>query len=123
MCIRDRYRTVHFQIRLAKSAVGSEGLGLADNDVRDKIIAVLCISDIHATCPPFIHLSVKDPAVRGDRHDLPRDEFSALLQGGLRRVLQSAAAGDLHADNGHAFYIIAPDAVSYTHLDVYKRKI
>ena len=24
-------------------------------------------------------------------------------------MLQSAAAGDLHADNGHAFYIIAPD--------------
>ena len=31
---------VHFQIRLAKSAVVSDGLGLADNDVRDKIIAV-----------------------------------------------------------------------------------
>ena len=24
-------------------------------------------------------------------------------------MLQSAAAGDLHADNGHAFYIVAPD--------------
>ena len=45
---------VHFQIRLAKSAVVSEGLGLADNDVRDKIIAFLCISDIHAVCTPFI---------------------------------------------------------------------
>ena len=32
----------------------SEGLGLADNDVWDKIIAVLCISDIHAVCTPFI---------------------------------------------------------------------
>ena len=36
-------RQVHFQIRLAKSAVVSEGLGLADNDVRDKIIAVLSV--------------------------------------------------------------------------------
>ena len=27
---------MHFQIRLAKSAVVSDGLGLADNDVRDK---------------------------------------------------------------------------------------
>ena len=34
---------MHFQIRLAKSAVVSEGLGLADSDVRDKIITVLCI--------------------------------------------------------------------------------
>ena len=50
----EQYRTVHFQIRLAKSAVVSEGLGLADNDVRDKIIAVLCVSDIHAVCTPFI---------------------------------------------------------------------
>ena len=32
----------------------SEGLGLADNDVWDKIIAVLCVSDIHAVCTPFI---------------------------------------------------------------------
>ena len=37
---------MHFQIRLAKSAVVSEGLGLADNDVWDKIIAVLCVSDV-----------------------------------------------------------------------------
>ena len=29
-------------------------LGLADNDVRDKIIAVPCVSDIHAVCTPFI---------------------------------------------------------------------
>ena len=29
-------------------------LGLADNDVRDKIISVLCVSDIHADCTPFI---------------------------------------------------------------------
>ena len=28
---------MHFQIRLAKSAVVSEGLGLADNDVRDMV--------------------------------------------------------------------------------------
>jgi len=32
----------------------SEGLCLADNDVRDKIITVLCVSDIHAVCTPFI---------------------------------------------------------------------
>ena len=50
----EQYRTVHFKIRLAKSAVVSEGLGLADNDVWDKIIAVLCVSDIHAVCTPFI---------------------------------------------------------------------
>ena len=31
-----------------------KGLGLADNDVRDKIIAVLCVGDIHAVCTPFI---------------------------------------------------------------------
>ena len=45
---------VHIQIRLAESAVVSEGLCLADNDVRDKIITVLCVSDIHAVCTPFI---------------------------------------------------------------------
>ena len=32
------HRAVHFQIRLAKSAVVSDGFRLADNDVRDKII-------------------------------------------------------------------------------------
>ena len=31
-----------------------EGLCLVDNDVRDKIITVLCVSDIHAVCTPFI---------------------------------------------------------------------
>ena len=32
---------MHFQIRFAESAVVPEGLGLADNDVRDKIIAAV----------------------------------------------------------------------------------
>ena len=31
----------------------SEELGLADNDVRDKIIAVLSVSDVQATCTPL----------------------------------------------------------------------
>ena len=31
----------------------SEGFGLGDKDVRDKIIAVLCVGDIYAVCTPF----------------------------------------------------------------------
>ena len=49
----EQYRTVHFQIRLAESAVVSEGLGLADNDVRDKVISVLSVSDVRAICIPL----------------------------------------------------------------------
>src|SRR5699024_9480397 len=49
----EMHRPILFKIRLAKSAVVSDGLGLADNDVRDKIIAVLPVSDIHAICAPF----------------------------------------------------------------------
>ena len=58
--------------------------------------------------------------------------FSTCLQGIFYGVLDTAAARNLHADNGHAFDIVVTDdfgqlfgvvAVSYTHLDVYKRQV
>ena len=55
---------------------------------------------------PYHAWLVKDPTVDGDRDDLPRNELAALLQGRFGGVFQSAAAGDLHAHNGHALDIV-----------------
>ena len=39
---------------------------------------------------------IYDPAVPGDRNDLPRDEFTACLKCVFRRSLETAAAGHFH---------------------------
>ena len=52
---------------------------------------------------------VQNPAVPGDRYDLPRDEFAAASERVLCRSLESAAAGNFHADDGHALDVIIPD--------------
>ena len=96
---------MHFQIRLAKSAVVSDGLGLADNDVWDKIIAVLCVSDIHAD-KGFHHwnggflknrLAVSYPRTAGTRrpdysllecHDTPLNDRKAKYTARLALIIE-----------------------------------
>ena len=58
---------------------------------------------------PYHARLVEDPTVDGDRDDLPRNELAALLQGRFGGVFQSAAAGDLHAHDGHALDIVMAD--------------
>ena len=53
-----------------------------------------------------ITASGEEGAVGGDGERAEGEGFSAFLQGGFCCVLQPAAAGDLHADNGYAVYII-----------------
>ena len=53
-------------------------------------------------------MSINGP-VRGNGHDLPWNEFPAVPQSGFRCVLQSAAAENLHAHDGHALYVVIAD--------------
>ena len=53
--------------------------------------------------------SRKHLTVRGDRDDLPRDKFAAVFQRRGRRLGKSSAAGNLHSDNGDAFYVVFAD--------------
>ena len=57
----------------------------------------------------MILLFFHQPAVHRDGVHLPRDEFSALPERRFCRVLQSPAAGHLHADDGDALDIVLPD--------------
>ena len=50
-----------------------------------------------------------EPAVHRDRDHLPRNELFALLKRLFRRHLQPAAAGNLHAHNGHASDVVVSD--------------
>ena len=52
---------------------------------------------------------VQDSSINRNRRHLPRNEFSACLQGFFHGVLDTAAARNLHADNGHAFDVVAAD--------------
>ena len=52
---------------------------------------------------------VQDSSINRNRRHLPRNEFSACLQGFFHGVLDTAAARNLHADNGHAFDVVATD--------------
>ncbi len=49
---------------------------------------------------------IKYISVDGNGYDLPRNEFSAVLQGGFRCLCQSAAAGNLHAYDGHTLDVV-----------------
>ena len=53
--------------------------------------------------------SVQDPAVSRDGHNLPGNELAAVSERGLRGPLQAAAAGYVHAHDGHAFDVVVPD--------------
>ena len=53
--------------------------------------------------------AVENLAIDGDRDDLPRKEFPARAQRLPRRVLESAAAQHLHAHDGDALNVVAPD--------------
>ena len=53
--------------------------------------------------------AVENLAIDGDRDDLPRKEFPARAQRLTRRMLESAAARHLHAHDGDALNVIAPD--------------
>ena len=52
---------------------------------------------------------IQNLSINRDRHNLPRNEFTAVLERGHGCMLQSAAARNLHADNGHALDIIVLD--------------
>ena len=52
---------------------------------------------------------VQDSSINRNRRHLPRNEFSTVLERTNGSVLQSAAARNLHADNGHAFDIVVTD--------------
>jgi hypothetical protein len=45
-------------------------------------------------------------SVGGDGNHLPRNKFAACHQGAFGSVFDSAAAGNLHADNGYAFDVV-----------------
>ena len=53
--------------------------------------------------------AVEDLPVDRDRNDLPWQELSARAQRLPRRVLEPAAARHLHAHDGHALNVVAPD--------------
>ena len=55
--------------------------------------------------------SVEYPPVNRERHHLPGQEFAAVLERRLRRLLQPAAAGHLHAHDGHAHNVVCSDYV------------
>ena len=50
--------------------------------------------------------SIQNFSVNGDGDHLPRNELSAGLQRLFRCHLQAAAAGHLHAEDGHALDIV-----------------
>ena len=52
-------------------------------------------------------LLIQNFSVNGDGDHLPRNELSAGLKRLFRRHLQAAAAGHLHAEDGHALDIVA----------------
>ena len=52
---------------------------------------------------------VQDSSINRNRCHLPRNEFSTCLQGIFYGVLDTAAARNLHADNGHALDVVAAD--------------
>ena len=49
---------------------------------------------------------IQNGSVTGDRHDLPGEQLAAGLDRLLRRVLQAAAAGHLHPQDGHALDVV-----------------
>ena len=52
---------------------------------------------------------VQDSSINRNRCHLPRNEFSTCLQGIFHGVLDTAAARNLHADNGHALDVVVSD--------------
>ena len=49
---------------------------------------------------------IQNLSVNGNGHNLPRNEFTAVLNRSHSCMLQSATARNLHADNGHALNIV-----------------
>ena len=49
---------------------------------------------------------IKNPAIGRNRYNGPRDHLAAFLKGFDGSMFQTAAARNLHADNGDAFDII-----------------
>ena len=50
---------------------------------------------------------IQELSVNRDGHNLPRNEFSTVLERTNGSVLQSAAARNLHADDGHTLDLVA----------------
>ena len=57
-----------------------------------------------SVCPVY---SIQNFSVNGDGYHLPRNELSAGLKRLFRCHLQAAAAGHLHAEDGHALDVVA----------------
>ena len=51
-------------------------------------------------------LLIQNRAVNADGHYLPGNEFAAVFQGCFGHMLDTAAAGDLHSDDGNALDIV-----------------
>ena len=57
----------------------------------------------------LIHILVQHPSVRGDSHNLPRDELSAFLKSPFSCHFDASAARNFHSHHGDAFNIVSGD--------------
>ena len=60
------------------------------------------------------------PSIERDCHDLPRDELAARLQRLLLGPFKTAAARNLHADDGHGLDVVLADDLSLLLIGVHQ---
>ena len=68
-----------------------------------------CIKPCRKTGASLIHILVQHPSVRGDSHNLPRDELSAFLKSPFSCHFDASAARNFHSHHGDAFNIVSGD--------------